>query len=131
MRNAEAFCILHLALNRRSFRILQREPQLLRQRIDRRAGALPLPFGLEPEIADAAAPRRDDAADGAEIAAVRVLLIEAADDVGRDPDERAERRRAPDAVLAAVPRAAEHERNLLEVVHEKLLRFLWHVPRWL
>src|SRR5256885_1579906 len=111
MRNAEAFCILHLALNRRSLRILQREPQLLRQRIDRRAGALPLPFGLEPEIADAAAPRRDDAADGAEIAAVRVLLIEAADDVGRDA-----------AALRAFIRVApdEDQRDLLEVVHEKL-----------
>src|SRR6266850_4222623 len=115
MQNARTFRILHSALHRCSLRVLQREPQLLRQRIDRRAGALPLPFGLEPEIADTAAPRRDDAADGAEIAAIRVLLIEAADDVGRDPDERAERRRAPDAVLAAVPRAAEHERDLLEV----------------
>ena len=72
-------------LNGRALRIPQREPQLLRQRIDRRAGALPGAFGLEPQIADAAAPRRDHAADGAEIAAVGVLLIE-------PPDRRRARR---------------------------------------
>ena len=36
---------------------------------------------------------------------------------------------AADAVLAAVPRAAEHERDLLEVVDEELLRLLVHVAR--
>ena len=51
-----------------------------------------------------------------------MLLIEAANHVGRDADEGAERRGRLDAVLAAVPRAAEHERDLLEVVHEELLR---------
>src|SRR5262249_52456426 len=84
-------------------------------------------FGLEPEVADAAAPRRDDAADRPEIAAVRVLLVETADDVGRDANEGAQRRRAADRVLAAVPRAAEDERDLLEVIDEKLLRFLVHL----
>src|SRR5439155_21996194 len=88
-----------------------------------------LPLGLEPQIADSAAPRRNHAADRAEIAAIGVLLIQAPDDVGRDANERSERRRAPDAVLAAVPRAAEDERDLLEVVDEELLRFLVHVPR--
>ena len=45
---------------------------------------LPLPgaIRLEPQIADAAAPRGDDAADGAEVGPVDVLLIEAA---GRRP----------------------------------------------
>src|SRR4051812_48686758 len=98
-----------------SFRIHQRQPQFLRQRIDGRAGALPRAFGLEPEIADAAAPRRDDAADGAEIRAVGVLLIEALDHLGSDADKGAQRRRRTDAVLAAVPRAAEDQRDLLEV----------------
>ena len=63
----------------RALRILQREPQLLRQRIDGRAAALPGAFGLEPQVADAAAPRRDHAADGAEVGAIGVLLIEPAD----------------------------------------------------
>ncbi len=60
---------------------------------------------------------------------IGVLLIQAPDDVGRDANERSERRRAPDAVFAAVPRAAEDERNLLEVVDEELLRLLVHVGR--
>ena len=111
-------------LNRRAFGILQRQPQLLRERVDRRAASLPGAFGLEPQVADAAAPRRDDAADGAEVGAVGVLLVEPADDVRRDADERAQRRRRLDAVLAAVPRAAEDQRDLLEVVDEELLRLL-------
>ena len=53
-----------------------------------------------------------------------MLLIEPADDVRRDADERAQRRGRADAVLAAVPRAAEDERDLLEVVDEELLRLL-------
>src|SRR5262249_55830312 len=67
----------------RALGILQREPKLLRQRVDGRAAALPRAVGLEPQIADAASPRRDDAADGAEVAAIRVLLIQAPDHVGR------------------------------------------------
>src|SRR5207248_7335649 len=110
-----------------AFRILQREPQLLGQRVDRRPGALPGAVGLEPQVADAAAPRRDDAADRAEVRSIDVLLIEPPRDVRRDADERAQRRRAADAVLAAVPRAAEDERDLLEIVHEELLRLLVHV----
>src|SRR5689334_20149221 len=103
-------------LDSRSLRILQRQPALLGQRIDRRAAALPRALGLEAEIADAAAPRRDDAADGAEVRAVGVLLVQPADDVGRDSDERAQRRRAANGVLAAVPGAAEHQRDLFEVI---------------
>ena len=61
--------------------------------------------------------------------AVGVLLIEPADDVGRDADEGAQRRRRSDAVLAAVPGAAEHQRDLLEVVDEELLRLLVRVAR--
>src|SRR5947207_10348528 len=113
--------------DRGAFRILQREPQLLRERIDGRARALPGAFGLEPQIADAPAPRRDHTPDRAEVRSVRVLLIQPADHVWRDADERAQRRRRADAVLAAVPRAAEDERDLLEVVHEELLRLLVHV----
>ena len=92
--------------------------------IHRRPGTLPRALGLEPEIPDAAAPRRDDSPDGAEVGPVRVLLVEAPDDVGRDADERAQRRRALDAVLAAVPGGVEHLRDLLQVVHEELLRLL-------
>jgi hypothetical protein len=38
-------------------------------------------------------------------------------------------RRRADAVLPAVPRAAEDQRDLLEVVDEELLRLLMHVAR--
>src|SRR4029079_10067019 len=72
-------------------------------------------------------PRRDYAADGAEIGAIRVLLVETADHIRRDAAEGAQRRRAADAVLAPVPGAAEHQRNLLEVVDEELLRLFVHV----
>src|SRR6476646_4711846 len=114
-------------LYRGPLRVLQREPQLFRQRIDGRAGALPGAVGLEPKVADAAAPRRDDAADGAEVAALGVLLIEPPNDIGGDADEGTERRRRTDAVLAAVPRAAEDQGDLLEVVDEEFLRLLVHV----
>src|SRR5439155_23871578 len=84
---------------------------------------------LEAQVADAAAPRRDDAADRAEVGAVRVLLVEAANHVGRDADEGAQRGGAADAVLAPVPRAAEDDRDLLEIVHEESLRLLVDVAR--
>src|SRR6185503_7626221 len=44
--------------------------------------------------------------------------------VGRNADEGAQRRRRLDAVLAAVPSRFEDARDLLEVVHEELLRLL-------
>ena len=50
------------------------------------------------------------------------------DDVGRHADERAQRRRRPDAVLPAVPGRAEHHRHLLEVVHEEPLRVVEERP---
>ena len=53
-----------------------------------------------------------------------MLLIEAADDVGGDADKRAQRGRRLDRVLAPIPRALEHERNLFEIVHEELPGFL-------
>src|SRR5690606_12686153 len=109
-------------LSDRAFRILQGQAQLFRQRIGGRAGTLPRTVRFEPDVADAAAPRRDDAADGAEVRAVLPVLIQAADDVGRDADERAQRRRRADAVLAAVPRRREQVRDLLEVIHEEALR---------
>ena len=59
-------------LDHRAFRILQREPQFLGELVDARAVALPGAVGLEAEVADAAAPRGDDAADGAEVCAVGV-----------------------------------------------------------
>src|SRR5687768_10198843 len=61
----------------RPFRILERQLQLARQRVHRRSRPLPRPFALEPQVADAAAPRRDHAADRPEVAPVGVLLIEA------------------------------------------------------
>src|SRR5436190_3111723 len=112
-----------------TFGILQREPKLFCQRLDGGAGALPLSFSLEAQIADAAPPRRDHPADGAEIAAIGVLLIETPDHIGGDADERAQRGRAADAVLAPVPGGAEHERDLLEVVDEELSRLLVQVVR--
>src|ERR1051325_491504 len=92
--------------DRGSFRVLQRQSQFLGERIDGSPGPLPCAVGLEAQVADAASPRRDDAADRAEVGPIHVLLVEPADHVGCDPDERAQRRRGPDAVLAAVPRAA-------------------------
>src|SRR5262252_1834563 len=114
-------------LYRCAFRILQREPELFRQRVDGGAAPFPGAVGLEPEIADAASPRRDDAADGAEVAAVGVFLIEPAYDVRGDADEGSQRRRRANRVLASVPGAAEHERDLLEVVDEELFRLFVHV----
>src|SRR5690349_5315199 len=110
-------------------RVLQRELQLLRQRFDSGAAALPGAVGLETEIADAAAPRRNDAPDRTEVGAIRMLLIEPADDVRSHADERAQRRRRLDAVLAAVPRGVEHDRDLLEVVDEEFSRLFVRVGR--
>src|ERR1700737_988358 len=113
--------ITKLTSQRGAFRVLQREPELLGQRLHRRAAALPLPFGLESKIADAASPRRDHATDGAEVAALGVFLIQTAHHLWRNPDKRAQRGGALDAVFPSVPRAAKHLGNLLEVVHEELL----------
>src|SRR5687768_17271541 len=97
-------------------RVLQRELQLFGERDHRGSGPLPGPFGLEPQIADPTAPRRDDTADRAEICPVRVLLIEPPDHFRRDAHEGAKRGGGPDRVLAAVPGPPEHQRDLLEVV---------------
>ena len=48
---------------------------------------------------------------------------------GRHADERAQRRRRLDAVLPPVPRRAEHQRDLLEVVDEEPLRLVVEVLR--
>src|SRR6185503_13254173 len=55
---------------------------------------------------------------------VRVFLVQAPDDVGGDADKGTQLRRALDAVLAPVPRRAEHLRDLLQVVDEELLGLL-------
>ena len=73
--------------------ILQRQPQLLRQGIDRRSLPLPRAVGFEPQRSDPAAPRRNHAADRAVVGAIGVLLIDALDHVRRDADERAQRGR--------------------------------------
>src|SRR5687767_13074916 len=92
-----------LRLNSRAFRVLQRQLQLPRQRVDR--GSLPLPraFALEPKIADATAPWRDHPSNGTEVGAIGVLLIEPPNHVWRHPDERPQRGGRLDAVLAAIP----------------------------
>src|SRR3954465_13118362 len=108
---------------------MKRKLQLFRQRLDRRPSPLPRPFGLEAQIADAASPRSDHPADGAEVGAVGVLLIQPASDVWSDADERPQRGRRLDAVLAAVPGAVEDERDLLEVVDEELFGFFVPVRR--
>src|SRR5690606_21820004 len=108
---------------------LERELQLLGQRVHRRPRALPGAVGLEPHVADAPAPWRDDAADRPEVAALRMLLVEPPDHIGRDADERAEGRSRADAVLPPVPGTAEHERDLLEVADEEPFGLLVHVGR--
>src|SRR5436190_1807807 len=108
--------------HRRSFRVLECQPEFLGQRLAGRLRVLPRPLRLEARIPDATAPRSDDAADGAEVGAVRMLLVQPANDVGGDTDEGAQRRCALDAVLAAVPGGPEYLRDLLEIVHVELPR---------
>src|SRR5262245_14275889 len=88
-----AFYILHLALHgsdRRAFRVLKRETKFFGERVDCCASSFPGAVAFEAQIADSPAPRRNDAADGAEIRAICVVLIEPADHVGRYADECAE-----------------------------------------
>src|SRR5262245_54699259 len=94
--------------DRRALGILKGQSELLGQRIDGRPAALPRAIGFEAQIADPSAPRRDHTANGAEIRAIRVLLIEPACDVAGNTDERPQGSRRFDAVLASVPGAAEH-----------------------
>src|ERR1051325_9065153 len=103
-----------------AFRILQGKLQFTRKRIDGRTAALPRSLGLESQITDAASPRRDHASDCAEVGAIRVVLIEATNDVGSDAYEGPQRGRRLDAVLGAVPGGAKDHRDLLEIVHEEL-----------
>src|SRR5919197_5783129 len=112
------------ALDLRPLRILERQPQFLCERIDRRSAPLPGPFRLEPQVADPPAPRRNDAADRAEVAAIGMLLIEPPDHIGRHADERPERGRALDAVFAAIPGRVEDLRDLLQIIDEELLGIL-------
>ena len=83
-------------LHRHSFGVLQGEPKLLGQRLDRRPMPFPGVLGLKPEVPDPSAPGGDHPTDGAEVRAVDMLLVETADDVGRDTDEGAEGRRGLD-----------------------------------
>src|SRR5918995_4778825 len=89
-RAASKDAALLLYLDARAFRVLQREAQLLRETVHRRPLPLPRTFRLKPQCADAAAPRRDDASNGAAVGAVGVLLIDALDDVRRDANEGAQ-----------------------------------------
>src|SRR3990167_6330182 len=98
-------------LDRRPFRVLQRELQFLGKRVDRRAGALPGTVGFEPQVTDPAAPGCDDAPDGPEVSSIGVFLVETPDHLGGHPDEGTKRRCRLDAVLPAVPRAPEDKRD--------------------
>src|SRR4051812_21182486 len=100
-----------VASDRRPFRILQRQPQFLGERLAGRLRVLPGPLGLEPRVSDPAAPGRDDPPDRPEVGAIRMLLVEPPHDIRCDTDEGAERGRALDAVLAAVPCGSEHLRD--------------------
>src|SRR3954471_11205489 len=91
------------SLHPRPFRIFQRQLELPRQCVGGRAGPLPRAFALEPQVADAAPPRSDHAADGAKVGPVGVFLVQAPHNVWGHADERAECSCRLDAVLAAVP----------------------------
>src|SRR6266850_6637176 len=106
-------------LHSSAFRIFQRQLELTRQRLDGCPLPLPRALGLEPQVADAAYPRGDDASDRAVVATVGVILIKSANDVRGDAYERAQRGRRLDGVLPASPRGPEHHRDLLEVVDEE------------
>src|SRR5215203_2001613 len=108
----------------RAFGILQGQAQFLGERLHGRAAAFPLALRLETEVTDAAAPRRNHAPDRAGISSLGVLLIEPPDDVWCDTDESPQGRRALDAVLPAIPRAAVYQCDLFEVVHEELSHVL-------
>ena len=60
-------------LHRRAFGILQRQPQLLGQRLHRRP-RFPGTLRFEPQVTDASTPRRNHPANGAEIRAIGMLL---------------------------------------------------------
>src|SRR4051812_22811058 len=114
-----------------ALRVLQCKLQLFGERLDGRAATLPGAVGLEPEIADASAPRRDHTADRPEVRALCVLLVEPADHIGCNTDERPQSGRGSDAVLPPVPGRSEHNSHLLEVVHEELPRLLVRIARLL
>src|SRR5882762_5790795 len=63
-------------LNPSAFRIFQRQLELTRQRLDGSPLTLPSALCLEAEVADAAAPRRDHAADRAIVTAIGMILVE-------------------------------------------------------
>src|SRR4030095_15668158 len=65
-----------LRLAGRALGILQGEPQLLGQVVDRRPLSLPGAVGLEAQRTDTAAPRRNDPADGAVVGAIGVMLVD-------------------------------------------------------
>src|SRR6188472_4647935 len=73
-------------LDPRAFRIFQRQLQLPGKRIHGRPRTLPRALAFEAQVTNPATPGSDDAANGPEIRPVRMLLIEPADDVGRDAD---------------------------------------------
>jgi hypothetical protein len=75
------------------FRVLQRQLQLLRKAFDGRPLPLPGAVGFEAKRADPAAPWRNHPANGAIVRAIGVLLIDPLNDIGSNPNERAQRRR--------------------------------------
>src|SRR5215204_4679354 len=83
------FPVHAVALHSGAFRILQSQLQLPSERIHRRTGALPRALRFETQIANASAPRSDGPADGAEVAAISVFLIQPSHHIRSNPDERA------------------------------------------
>src|SRR5690348_16680611 len=86
-----------------TFRVFQRQLELASKGIHGGAGALPGAFRLEAQVADTPPPRGDGAPDGAEVAAVGVLLIQPTHDVRRNANERTQGYGGLDAVLASAP----------------------------
>src|SRR6478672_159751 len=124
-RLEQSFSIQNSAfLNCRSLRILQRQAQLLRQRVNRGSVALPGALGLEAQVTDAPAPRGNDAANSPEVRPIRVFLIESTDDIGSDANEGSQGGCGLDAVFAPVPGGTEHLRRLLQVIDEESLGLL-------
>src|SRR5262249_57527128 len=86
-------------------------------------GEVQVPLGLRREapVAQPLAPGLDGLTDGVEIERIAPELAGARHDVGRRPDEVAERRAGLDRVLAARPRRRERGGERLDVVQEEAL----------
>src|SRR5262249_28339816 len=112
-----------------AFWIFQGQLEFASQRIDGCAGALPHALAFETHVADSAPPGRDYTPDCTEVGTVGVLLIQPPHDVRRDANEGAQSGGRFDAVLSSIPRGAEHDRHLLEIIHEETFRVVAEICR--